>query len=373
MSDNKTPDAKELAEIEEMHRIADEEAAKARSREDRRYTSGDDPWDDQEAVASRSSMWSKSGPAYFPTEETTNRLFPGQYTVEYSHGRGIYFRRKPVNIDKLLVLPDTTTEEIVAGIEKFWDKQETFKNLGFLWKRGILLYGPPGGGKTSTLQLISKKIIDKGGISVFVKDPKMTAEGLEVLRRIEPERPIVVLLEDIDSITEKHSEHDVLAMLDGELQINNVVFIATTNYPETLEDRIVNRPSRFDVVRQIGMPSEEARRLYLTTMNPRLAEDEEELELWIEASKDYSIAHLKEMIIAIEALDQELPEVVERLDRMKDCKPSSEDDFGESDFGFSSGATPINKLINRKYRDLVRKQKRKARNVGNEFIDPDDL
>ena len=180
-------------------------------------------------------MWSKTGPAYFPTEDTTNKLFPGQYTVEFSHSRGIYFRRKPVQIDNLLSLPDSTTDEIIRGIELFWSKKETFRELGFLWKRGVLLYGPPGGGKTSTLQLISKRIIDKGGISVYVKDPKMTAEGLEVLRRIEPDRPIVVLLEDIDAIQEKHGEHDVLAMLDGELQINNVVFIATTNYPENLE------------------------------------------------------------------------------------------------------------------------------------------
>lgn len=342
MSENKPAaisDA-ELEEMEEMHRIADEEAAKARGREDRRYTSGDDVWGDQEAVASRSSMWSKSGPAYFPTEETTNQLFPGQYTVEYSHGRGIFFRRKPINIDKLLILPDTTTEEIVEGIEKFWEKKDTFDELGFLWKRGILLYGPPGGGKTSTLQLISKKIIDKGGISVFVKDPKMTAEGLEVLRRIEPNRPIVVLLEDIDSITEKHSEHDVLAMLDGELQINNVVFIATTNYPEQLEDRIVNRPSRFDVVKQIGMPSAEARRLYLTTMSKRLCEDEEELERWVAVSNEYSIAHLKEMIIAVEALDQNFDDVVARLNKMRDTRPSSNDDF-ECDFGFTGGVNSV--------------------------------
>jgi SpoVK/Ycf46/Vps4 family AAA+-type ATPase len=160
------------------------------------------------------------------------------------------------------------------------------------------------------------------------------------MRRIEPERPIVVLLEDIDSITEKHSEHDVLAMLDGELQINNVVFIATTNYPEQLEDRIVNRPSRFDVVKQIGMPSAEARRQYLTTMSKRLREDEEELERWVACSNEYSVAHLKEMIIAVEALDQPLEEVTARLDKMRDSKPSSNDDF-ESDFGFTGGHSTI--------------------------------
>jgi len=329
--------ARELTpkEIDEWHRAADAEAAASRSRDDRRYTGNDDEaFDEQSAVASRASMWSKTGPAYFPTEDTTDELFPGQYTVEYSHGRGIYFRRKPINIDRLLILPDSTTEEIVEGIELFWEKKETFHELGFLWKRGVLLYGPPGGGKTSTLQLIAKKIIMRGGISVYVKDPKMTAEGLEVLRRIEPDRPIVVLLEDLDSITEKHGEHDVLAMLDGELQIDNVVFIATTNYPESLEDRLVNRPSRFDIVRQIGMPSPDARRLYLSTMSKRLRKDETELERWVEASHDFSIAHLKEMIIAVEALEQDFDDVVDRLNKMRDDTPSSEDDY-DREFGFA--------------------------------------
>lgn len=330
----------ELREMEEWHKIADAEAEAARAAlSDRRYTGlDDDQCGDQATVALRSSMWSKSGATYFPVEETTDALLPGQYTVEYSHGRGLYFRRKPIEIDSLLVLPDSTTEDIVNEIELFWTKKEMFNSLGFLWKRGVLLYGPPGGGKTSTLQLISKRIVQKGGISVYVKDPKMTAEGLEVLRRIEPERPIVVLLEDIDTITEKHSEHDVLAMLDGELQINNVVFIATTNYPENLEDRIINRPSRFDIVRQIGMPSAAARRLYLSTMNKRLRNEPEELEKWVEVSHEYSIAHLKEMIVGVEALEQDFDEVISRLNKMKECRPSSADDC-ESSFGFTGGVS----------------------------------
>ena len=130
------------------------------------------------------------------------------------------------------------------------------------------------------------------------------------------------------------------------------------------------------------MPSEEARRLYLTTMNPRLVEEEEELDLWVEVSKDYSIAHLKEMIIAVEALGQELPDVVARLDRMKDCKPSSEDDFGGSEFGFGAGSNTVSPAIRKKFRKLVRESKR-GRDVesvpdapgyaGSEFIDVDDL
>jgi len=53
---------------------------------------------------------------------------------------------------------------------------------------------------TSALQIISKNIVDQGGLSVYVNNPDMGASGLELLRRIEPNRPLVVMLEDIDAI-----------------------------------------------------------------------------------------------------------------------------------------------------------------------------
>ena len=197
-----------------------------------------DPYDyddDPGTLKENARLWAKVGDAYFPADQTVDRLTPGQYSIEYSHNRGIYFAPKPVNLDDLLILPDSASEEIINNIKQFWNKEETFRKLGFLWKRGILLFGPAGSGKTSTVQLIIKDIIDRGGIAVYVKEPKLTASGLEMLRKIEPTRPIIVVVEDIDAIQQMHGEADLLAMLDGDLQIDNVVFIATTNYPEKLD------------------------------------------------------------------------------------------------------------------------------------------
>lgn len=296
-----------------------------------------DPYDlddDEPGVLKENArMWAKAGDVYFPSDITVKTLPPGQYTVEYSHGRGLYFSPKAINLDELMILPDSASEEIIENIELFWTKEKLFRELGFLWKRGVLLYGPAGSGKTSTLQLITKKIIDRGGIAVYVKDPNMTAQGLELLRRIEPVRPIIVLVEDIDAIQHRHGEAELLAMLDGELQIDNVVFIATTNYPEKLDKRLVNRPSRFDIVRKIGMPSAEARRIYLEDRNETLANDPVELERWVEATDGFSIAHLKEVMISVEVLDQDFYNTVERLRIMMDEQPSSDED-NEKPIGF---------------------------------------
>ena len=306
-----------------------------------------DPYDyDDEpgTLKENARLWAKVGDAYFPADQTVDKLIAGQYSIEYSHNRGIYFAPKPINLDDLLILPDSASEEIINNIKQFWNKEETFRKLGFLWKRGILLFGPAGSGKTSTIQLIIKDIIQRGGIAVYVKEPKLTASGLEMLRKIEPTRPIIVVIEDIDALQQMHGEAELLAMLDGDLQIDNVVFIATTNYPEKLDKRIVNRPSRFDIVRKVGMPSDEARAIYLADRNPRLLENEKEFEKWIAETDGFSIAHLKELIVSVEALSADFHDTVERLRVMIDKQPSSDDDSPKNPMGFTGGGSKKSRL-----------------------------
>lgn len=289
-------------------------------------------------------MWAVSGDAFFPCEKTEKKLTPGQYTVQYSDNKGYYFLKKTINLDDLIILPDSRSEKVLNSISHFWEKEKAFRKHGFLWKRGIMLYGPPGSGKTSTLQQLSKLIVDRDGFSVYVNaDPALTAHGLAIMRRIEPDRPIVVMIEDIDAIIERFGESSLLALLDGELQIDNVVFVATTNYPENLDQRFVNRPSRFDEVILIGMPSDKAREVYLLNKNPRLGKNKEELSKWVSATDGWSIAHMRELIVAIECLDNPFDETVERLIQMNEIKPNSSDGEGDSSFGFVPAKNHANK------------------------------
>ena len=143
-------------------------------------------------------------------------------------------------------------------------------------------------------------------------------------------------MEDLDAIQQTYGEADMLALLDGDLQIDNVVFIATTNYPEKLDKRMVNRPSRFDIVRKISMPTPEARTVYLKARNPRIAKTDELLD-WVDATNEFSIAHLKELIVSVEALGQGFDQTIERLRVMIDKQPSSTDDDKKTEIGFMAG------------------------------------
>lgn len=336
----------EVADLQEFNGIvANEEVAsgisESRPRGPRRVHRGDDAIamdstkvDGQESQVNP-QMWAVYGNNVFSAcEKAVGTLPPAQYTIENHDQLGLIFRQSSINLDELIHLPDSVSDNVVKDIEAFWTKEEHFRKFGFLWKRGVLLWGPPGSGKTSTLQVISSRIIERGGLSVYVDHPGRAARGLKLMRSVEPNRPIVVMLEDLDTIIEMYGESDLLALMDGELQIDNVVFVATTNYPERLDKRLINRPSRFDIVRKIGMPGVDARRTYLQTKNDRLQDQTEELEEWVELTNDFSIAHLKELIVSVEVFEVPLADAVGRLKTMMATSPKSNDRDGSGNVGF---------------------------------------
>lgn len=278
------------------------------------------------------SMWSQNGRRFFPCEKAVDEIPPGQYTIKMDQYGTSFFERHGVDIDELLILPDSASDEIIKSIEHFWSREDHYRKFGFLWKRGVLLHGPPGSGKTSTLQILSSKIIDRGGLAMYVTDPREVAPGLAQLRYIEPNRPIVVMIEDIDAMIRDYGEQGILAFLDGETQIDNVVFIATTNYPEKLDKRMVNRPSRFDLVQYIGMPSPEAREVYIRAKHPGLTAAQRKK--WVKDTELFSVAHLKELIVSAAVLDLDYETSLERIRSMIDTDVLS-DELKSNPFGFT--------------------------------------
>jgi AAA+ superfamily predicted ATPase len=279
--------------------------------------------------------YSNESPAFFPMGSTIDKLEAGVYAIEQHHQRGIFFQSKDVKLDELMILPDGNCEKVLKGIQSFWEKEAAFRAHKFLWKRGLLLWGAPGSGKTSLLQLLSRDIVARDGLALFAESPNATSKALEMLRKIEPVRPVVVILEDLDAIVKEYGEAQLLALLDGEVQIDNVVYIATTNYPEMLDKRLINRPSRFDEIIKIDMPTAEARAFYLTKKSPRLANNIKELAKWVDQTKGMSVAHLRELIASVECLGHDFEVVMHRLKLMNRAKSSSERDEKTS-MGFTS-------------------------------------
>lgn len=281
------------------------------------------------------SKWAMSddGGIFYGAPTTSDRIAPGTYRCQMAQGIGPLLAKAPIVTDNLLELPDDASEAVLAEFDRFWSSGDAFRRYKLLMKRGFMLWGPPGSGKTSCVQLMMKRLIEKNeGIVLLLDDPYCAGECLQLVRRIEPTRPVIGIMEDLDALVQRHGEQHYLALLDGEAQVDNIVFLATTNYPERLDRRFVNRPSRFDTIRYVGMPSAEARRVYLKAKDDALSGGD--LDRWVTETDGFSLAHLKEIIVAVRCLGQTFEAVVERLNEMREQRPSSDDEPTRMRAGF---------------------------------------
>lgn len=286
------------------------------------------------ALAS-ASCWAQSGNSFFPVNSVVGEIPPGAYRCQFSNN-GPFLEKMNINIDHLLKLPDSATEILLEEFSKFWTLKSAFDKRGFTFKRGMLMWGPPGSGKTSAVWQMTQRLIkDHKGIVVFIEDPQIAIWCMTVLRRIEPKRPLITVMEDIDTIIQRHGEHHLLALLDGEFQLDNVVHLGTTNYPDMIPRRFIDRPSRFDTVMKVGMPSTAAREAYFRAKEPEL--DADTLERWVAETAGYSVAHLREVCIAIQCFQQPETAVFERLNKMRQIIDVNMDGEERSQAGFLSG------------------------------------
>lgn len=278
--------------------------------------------------------WGVFGNGKFVSARRTVDTLPiGIYKQEFDDAGNLILSKVDIVTDKIFILADTVSESILNSIENFWNSRERFAKYGMLFKRGVMLFGPAGSGKTYTLQIICNKIIQRGGIVLLCENPKTTNKALKIVRAIEPERPLLNVMEDIDTLVERYSEQDILPMLDGEDQIDNVVHIATTNYPERLDARLVNRPSRFDEIRKVSMPAAEVRRAYmLSVLEDRDEVSKEDIDKWVIDSDGFSIAHLRELVVAVRCLQRDYSSTILRLKSMKTKQPKSSNFNGTSGF-----------------------------------------
>jgi AAA+ superfamily predicted ATPase len=264
---------------------------------------------------------------------TTHRQLPaGAYTCSLNQYGEPQLLAKDLQVDDLIDFADSLPSQILKEIENFWALGDTFQRYGYLHRRGYLLYGPQGSGKSSVVHQVVHRIIKAGHVAVFCEHPGVLTRALELFRKIESERPLVCMFEDIDAIIEIHGDSELLQWLDGSHQINKVINIATTNYPERLDRRIVSRPRRFDRIIKIEAPVARIREIYLSKKLPDLAGAE--LEKWVTITDGLSFAALAELVISVACLGNSLEETVRVLRTLDDQHPSSREFERSGTMGF---------------------------------------
>lgn len=245
--------------------------------------------------------------------EVQVELAPGMYTVVANPMLGVGFKPMQSSHDALIDLPTKEYQHILNEFAQFLkpETKATFTEFGFLYKRSVLLYGAPGTGKTCIVNRLSQQVISQGGVVLFDPNPEMLSSAFELLNKVQPDAVKLVIFEEFDQRMQK-SEKSLLSLLDGEIQVPNTLYVATTNYIEKIPERIL-RPGRFANVIEIQFPDAAAREFYLNTKLNNAAE----AAAWAEQTEGLSIDELKETVLAVKCLGQPLGDVVQKFRKLK--------------------------------------------------------
>ena len=164
--------------------------------------------------------------------------------------------------------------EIREAIEWPLTQPEAFKRVGIKPPRGILLYGPPGCGKT----LLAKAVVTESEANfISVKGPEVLSKWVgesekairEVFRKARLAAPSIVFFDEIDSLTPirgMSSDSNVtervisqlLTELDGLVELKDIIVIAATNRPDIVDPALL-RPGRFDRLIHVKAPNQKGR------------------------------------------------------------------------------------------------------------------
>jgi len=253
----------------------------------------------------------------FPNENgrALAKLKPGSYTLNFDPmSKRFWFERMKIVSDSILDLPSPEYEQIIREMNFFIKPniKTKFNDLGFIYKRSVLLHGKPGTGKTVISNRISKDIINVGGIVLWVNDPNLLVIAFSILKDIQPETLTGVIFEEFDEMA-RRNESMLLTLLDGQVQKENVVYLGTTNYIEKVPKRLY-RPGRFSSVIEVKFPTSKAREVFLSS---KLGKDFIDMEFWIKNTEGLSIDELKEMIQSVYILENPFKDVLKRIQDTK--------------------------------------------------------
>lgn len=253
-------------------------------------------------------------------------LPPNVYTVGVDSFGDIFLQNAHIHTDELIALPDSPAEQIERDVNHFLTEtvRDRFERYNLLYKRGLLMHGIPGTGKTSIVHLLMRKAIKKGMVVLLNPRPYLVSRVASYVRGIENTgRPIMVVWEEFEQWVESN-EGELLDLLDGVDQVDNVFFIATTNYLNEIPLRIRNRPSRFAEVIEIGAPDEALRRAYISA---KVHDDDTiDVDEWVRMTEGLTIDGIKDVIISVLALGVPLDRAVEKIHHMDD---DDDDDINE--------------------------------------------
>jgi transitional endoplasmic reticulum ATPase len=278
---------------------------------------------DIEALAREAAM--KALRRYLPEINLEEESIPPQILekMEVTMGdfKAAYFEITPTAMREVYIEVPSVRWDDVGGLEEVKDRlmesvewpikrPEIFTTMGIESPKGILLYGPPGCGKTLLARAVATEseanFISIKGPEIFSKWVGESEKGIrEIFRKGRMAAPAIIFIDEIDSLVPRrgvgYSDSGVtervvsqlLTELDGIETLQSVVVIAASNRPDIIDPAVI-RPGRFDRLIFVPAPDLESRKkiFIIHTRNIPL-DDNINVEVLAKMTRNYSGADIK--------------------------------------------------------------------------------
>ena len=191
-------------------------------------------------------------------------VYRGQLLEMLPNGE-VAFPVLPPTARQDVVLPDDVLRRVERHTVEIAARRDDLRAAGQHLKRGLLLHGPPGTGKTHTTRYVVQRL---EGTTVFLLSGRALPLIGMVTSLARELQPAVVVLEDVDLVAEDRGYGDgpspvlfeLLDAMDGAAADADLLFVLTTNRADLLEPALAARPGRVDVAVEIDLPDADARR-----------------------------------------------------------------------------------------------------------------
>lgn len=188
-------------------------------------------------------------------------------SFEWSEHRGndlVTFLPRPDLAADQVILPDGVLATIERHIVDIGAQAVRLREHGQHLKRGLLLHGPPGTGKTHTVRYLMGRMRDCTVIVMTGSAIRYVTQAAGLARRLQP---AIVILEDVDLVARDRSYTEdgnpllfaLLDAMDGVGADADVTFVLTTNRADVLERALADRPGRVDLAVRIPKPDADGR------------------------------------------------------------------------------------------------------------------
>lgn len=209
-----------------------------------------------------------------------------------------------------VILDSTLKSSLIKDVEGFFDQKDDYNQFEVPWKRGIIIHGLPGNGKTMTIKALMNGLATRLRPipTLYVKSGKGVYGTIYAIRHIFKKArqmaPCLLVFEDLDSLITEESRSFFLNEVDGMESNDGIMMIGSTNYLEKLDAGLTKRPSRFDRKYHFDLPALTERTRYCDFWRSRLA-NKKAIEFLAKLSsaiagitEGFSFAYLQEAFIS---------------------------------------------------------------------------